>query len=65
MKDFLGQELAVGDTVVVPRVGYVDLVKVTIRKITAKRLAVDATAQYRDPGELRYVDPLNVVKVPN
>lgn len=62
-KDFLGKELKVGDKVVTVQVGYRQLKRGIIKKITAKQVAVDiGNKDWDNSPKLFYTCPSFVVK---
>ena len=62
MKDFIGQELEIGDVVAVTEPSYRNLVRATIERFTPKRVVL----QYFEGKTLReYTTPSNfVIKIP-
>lgn len=60
MKDFLGDEIEVGDTLVVQHIGYKDLELRKVVKITEKMVGIDRGHNHPDQI-LRYVDPKRTV----
>ena len=62
MKDILGQELSVGDSVVVVRKGYRDMVKAKIIALTSKFIRAEYPLHYGNNMEDYLVLPSSVVK---
>lgn len=63
MKDFIGQELEIGDVVAVTEPSYRNLIKATVARFTPKRVVL----QYFERSSLReYTTPSNfVIKIPS
>ncbi len=63
MKDFIGQELAIGDVVAVTEPQYRNLIRATVLRFTEKRVVL----QFFEGTILRgYTTPPNfVIKIPN
>lgn len=65
MKDYLGKELAVGDTVVFPRPRYRDLVTGTIIKLTPQKVRAEYKCSYSDTCVDTYTEyPSQFIKIP-
>ena len=65
MKDFLGAELAVGDTVAFPRPKYRELVRGTVKKITKCFVFIEYQVHWTENyfTEVKQ-DPCQVIRVP-
>jgi putative ribosome biogenesis GTPase RsgA len=63
VKDFLGQELAVGDTVVVSHPRYRELEKLTIKGFTPKNVRLNRPTAW-NPHETFLQHSSQMVKVP-